>query len=114
MAKPDEKLTQTAILKRIYRVLELEYIRGRHHGVASADVESVARDGVVVMLSKEPVAEIRRLFYVEHFAGGHDRLPNSASTTTPCVFRHSSHVDRAANANTDPRLTTLPLRGVSR
>ncbi len=65
MAKPDEKLTKTAILKRIYGVLELEYIRGRHHGVASADVESVARDGVVVMLSKEPVAEIRRLFYVE-------------------------------------------------
>ena len=65
MAKPDEKLTKTAILKRIYRVLELEYIGGRHHGVASADVESVARDGVVVMLSKEPVAEIRRLFYVE-------------------------------------------------
>ena len=56
MAKPDEKLTKTAILKRIYRVLELEYIGGRHHGVASADVESVARDGVVVMLSKEPVA----------------------------------------------------------
>jgi len=56
VAKPDEKLTKTAILKRIYRVLELEYIGGRHHGVASADVESVARDGVVVMLSKEPVA----------------------------------------------------------
>ena len=65
MAKPVEKLTKTAILKRIYRVLELEYIGGRHHGVASADVESVARDGVVVMLTKEPVAEIRRLFYVE-------------------------------------------------
>ena len=47
MAKPDEKLTKTAILKRIDRVLELEYIGGRHHGVASADVESVARDGVV-------------------------------------------------------------------
>ena len=26
MAKPDEKLTKTAILKRIYGVLELEYI----------------------------------------------------------------------------------------
>lgn len=47
MAKPDEKRTKTAILKRIDRVLELEYIGGRHHGVASADVESVARDGVV-------------------------------------------------------------------
>ena len=94
MAKPDEKLTKTAILTRIHRVLELEYIGGRHHGVASADVESVARDGVVVMLSKEPVAEIRRLFYVELSRVARS-LPNSAFTTTPCVFRRSSHVDRA-------------------
>ena len=28
MAKPVEKLTKTAILKRIYRVLELEYMGG--------------------------------------------------------------------------------------
>ena len=56
MAKPDEKLTKTAILKRIYRVLELEYIGG---GTTVSPLRTSSRRlemGVVVMLSKEPVA----------------------------------------------------------
>ncbi len=44
MAKPDEKLTKTAILKRIYRVLELEYIH-RPMGVKLSVSDLAKRNG---------------------------------------------------------------------